>query len=90
MFNPWTRVSYFIFILCIALFGLLMDKEGMQWETTLANMWYVKLWVCSHTILRCRHALTALQVEYHRCSDSWKPKFKQKIKSRYVFRSVMQ
>ena len=41
-----------------------MFIQGRQRETTLANTWYKRLWVYSHTILRCRHAITAPHLEY--------------------------
>jgi len=39
--------------------------QGRQRETTLANTWYMRLWVCSRTILWCRYAVTAPHLEYH-------------------------
>jgi len=36
--------------------------QGRQWETTLANAWD---WVCSRTILQCRHAIMAPHLQYH-------------------------
>jgi len=39
-------------------------KTAGKATENLANTWYVRLWVCSRTILRCRHATTATQLEY--------------------------
>jgi len=41
--------------------------QGRQRETTwqIRDTWDVKLWICSSTILRCKHAIMATHLEYH-------------------------